>query len=143
MAVMRFQSDGSEHKFVRCVVVPSLDVMQEAVGALRRYAELSRQKIDLPAIPETLNIDRAKWRKGPPDAPSFDEIKSRYVRRHELWCALAESGLSVNQAAKKLGRGKQFRKWANRNAAPNELTRITRREIEQLAGRKWPIMNLS
>ena len=57
-----------------------------------------------------------------------------YVTRRQLREVLEYKGLSINAAAKMLGRGKQFRKWASSKGAPDALTTVTSRDIVILMG---------
>jgi len=76
-------------------------------------------------------------RKEPPPSPLYKEGNNPYVYRQEIWAALKMAGLSVNAAARILGKGKQFRKWANASGNPKDLTRITFDEIARLKGIDW------
>lgn len=55
-----------------------------------------------------------------------------YVRRREIWEVLDRTRLSINQAAKILGRGESFRRWARRSSPPNEITRVSEDELRRL-----------
>lgn len=55
------------------------------------------------------------------------------VTRKEIWDYLNRAGLSINRAAKILGRGESFRKWASKKGSPLEITRIHRSDLNRLA----------
>lgn len=79
------------------------------------------------------SMDASHWHKNPVGS-SIEVAMKGYVRRHEIWETLEATGLSINHAAKILCKGESFRKWANAKAAPNEITQVTKNELQIL---KW------
>jgi len=108
---------------------PSQGEIYEAIRiALKPNVKLKPNGKSLQEIVET--IDASQWHKNP--IGFTERLMKGFVQRHEIWDTLSLTGLSINKAAQILEKGESFRRWAKKGLAPNELTTITRNDLQLL-----------